>query len=165
MSTSESRKVEGWRAKQRREHDELLGAVLKRDGAFVLLDEGQAIDQVQGERVITVGRKGRKHLYLRNETGVQDLKAAGVQRRAAYKAEWIRRKRAANPGFDREAKRRYRASRTPEQVAHDRLVSQIYQQLLVLAGLAPWQRKSKSRAPDLCFVWGAPLNHHLGEAE
>lgn len=164
MSSPGSRKVEGWRARGQREHDELLQAVRKRDGAFYLLEDGEAVIRVQGEHANTVGRKGRKSLYLRNETGVQELKQSSALRLRIYKAEWSRLKRVANPGFrlaQREAKRRARANRTPEQAAHDRLVAQIYAQLLSLAGLAPWQRKSKSRAPDLCFAW----SHHLGEAE
>ncbi|MGU3626905.1 hypothetical protein [Comamonas sp. C24C] len=71
----------------------------------------------------TVGRKGSKHQYLRNETGVQELKEASAQRIRAYKAEWMRRKRAENPGFDNEAKRRRRANRTPDQRDHEQLVA------------------------------------------
>lgn len=162
--TSQFRRIEGWRAREQREHQELLQAVLKRDGVFVLTDAGAPIIQVQGEHANTVGRKGRKSQFLRNETGVEELKRASAARKLAYRTEWIRRKRAANPGFERETKRRYRAERTPEQAQHDRLVASIYQQLLRLAGLAPWQRKSK--APDLCAIWtSAPASNNSDHQE
>lgn len=151
MTSTSSRKIEGWRAREQREHEELLQAVLKRDGAFALLDEGKAIDQVHGDQVKTVSRKGRKHQYLRNETGVRELKEASAQRIRAYKAEWIRRKRAENPEAAKQVKRIYKAKRTPEQVAYDNFVMSMYNQLVRLAGLA--SRSPKSKAPDLCSVW------------
>ena len=144
MSSASSRKIEEWRAREQREHEELLQAVLKREGAFVLLDEGKAIIQVRDDHASTIGRKGRKHQYLRNETGVQKLKEASAQRIRAYKAEWARRNRAENPEPSRQAKRIYKAKRTPEQVAYDNFVMAMYNQLVRLAGLTSKSPKSGS---------------------
>lgn len=147
----DSRKIEGWRARQEREVSALRSAFFDSGTNFEILEEGEMFSYGQYQ-TYWVGRKTKRRLNRGREW--EEFDAYRRKLRLAYICEWQRQFRLANPDrwkaqravIDKRSHTKYRDKRVQylrdrrasmDEVTKAELAQQhrIYAQLVKLAGL------------------------------